>query len=89
MEFGQQFFFREIDLFDFATFFGLDFLKFSGPLSTDVLFCLHFEFIKKILSKCRSQSDCSVAQPVSLSAESSSVTSVPAPRKHSNNQTGE
>ena len=23
---------REIDLFDFTSFFGMDFLKFSGPL---------------------------------------------------------
>ena len=26
--------FREIDLFDFTSFFGLDFFKFSGPLWT-------------------------------------------------------
>ena len=32
MEFGQKKFFREIDLFDFTSFLGLDFLKFSGPL---------------------------------------------------------
>ena len=31
MEFGQKNFFREIDLFDFTSFFGLDFFKFSGP----------------------------------------------------------
>ena len=31
MEFGQIFF-REIDLFDFTSFFGLDLFKFSGPL---------------------------------------------------------
>ena len=31
MEFGQKNF-REIDLFDFTSFFGLDFLNFSGPL---------------------------------------------------------
>ena len=31
MEFGQKKF-REIDLFDFMKFFGLDFCKFSGPL---------------------------------------------------------
>ena len=31
MEFGQKIF-REIDLFDFTSFFGLDFFKFSGPL---------------------------------------------------------
>jgi len=43
---------------------------------------------KKVKGHERSQSDSTVAQPVSLSAESSSVTSVPAPRKHSNNQTG-
>ena len=30
-----QKFFREIDLFDFTSFFGLDFLKFSGPLWKD------------------------------------------------------
>ena len=29
-------FFCEIDLFDFTSFFGLDFLKFSGPLCTSV-----------------------------------------------------
>ena len=29
---AKMFFFREIDLFDFTSFFGLDFLKFSGPL---------------------------------------------------------
>ena len=40
---------------------------------------------KKVKGHERSQSDCSVAQqPVSLSAESSSVTSVPA-KKHSHN----
>ena len=27
-----QIFFREIDLFDFTSFFGLEFFKFSGPL---------------------------------------------------------
>ena len=42
---------------------------------------------KKVKGHERSQSDCSVAQPVSLSAESSSVTSVPA-RKQSHNLTG-
>ena len=31
MKFVQKFF-REIDLFDFTSFFGLDFFKFSGPL---------------------------------------------------------
>ena len=31
MGFGQNIF-REIDLFDFTSFFGLDFFKFSGPL---------------------------------------------------------
>ena len=31
MKFSQKFF-REIDLFDFTSFFGLDFFKFSGPL---------------------------------------------------------
>ena len=31
MDFGQKNFFREIDLFDFTSFFGLDFFKFSGP----------------------------------------------------------
>ena len=36
---------------------------------------------KKVKGHERSQSDCSVTQPVSLSAESSSVTSLPA-RKH-------
>lgn len=39
---------------------------------------------KKVKGHERSQSDCSVAQPVSLSAESSSVTSLPA-RKHLHN----
>ena len=34
MEFGQKNLFREIDLFDFTSFFGLDFFKFSGPLWT-------------------------------------------------------
>ena len=29
--FWSKNFFREIDLFDFTSFFGLDFLKFSGP----------------------------------------------------------
>ena len=29
-------FFREIDLFDFTSFFGLDFLKFSGPLCVGI-----------------------------------------------------
>ena len=28
-------FFREINLFDFTSFFGLDFLKFSGPMWHD------------------------------------------------------
>ena len=32
MEFGQKKFFREIDLFDFMSFFGPDFFAFSGPL---------------------------------------------------------
>ena len=32
MDFGKKNFFLEIDLFDFTSFFGLDFLKFSGPL---------------------------------------------------------
>ena len=32
MEFGQKNFFHEIELFDFATFFGLEFFKFSSPL---------------------------------------------------------
>ena len=31
LDFGQNFF-REIDFFDFTSFFGLDFFKFSGPL---------------------------------------------------------
>ena len=31
MEFGQKTF-REIDLFDFTSLFGLDFFKFSAPL---------------------------------------------------------
>ena len=31
MDFGQKRFFRDIDLFDFTSFFGLDFFKFSGP----------------------------------------------------------
>merc|ERR1719510_133427 len=42
---------------------------------------------KKVKGHERSQSDCSVAQPVSLSAESSSVTSLPA-RKHANHPIG-
>ena len=33
MEFGQKKF-HEIDLFDFMSFCGLDFFKFSGPLCT-------------------------------------------------------
>ena len=32
MVFGQKKIFREIDLFDFTSFFGLDFFKISGPL---------------------------------------------------------
>ena len=32
MELRQKNCFHEIDLFDFATFFGRDFFKFSGPL---------------------------------------------------------
>ena len=32
MEFGQNKFFREIDLFDFTRFFSPDFFKFSSPL---------------------------------------------------------
>ena len=31
MDFGQKIF-REIDLFDFASFFDLDFFTFFGPL---------------------------------------------------------
>ena len=31
MDLGQEIF-RKIELFDFTSFFGLDFLKFSGPL---------------------------------------------------------
>ena len=32
MEFGEKNCLREIDLFDFTSFLGLDFFKFSGPL---------------------------------------------------------
>ena len=32
MEFGQKKFFREINLFDFTNFLGLDFSNVSGPL---------------------------------------------------------
>ena len=40
MEFGQKIF-LEIDLFDFMSFFGLDYFKFSGPLCNP-LFYLFF-----------------------------------------------
>ena len=36
-----QIFFHEIDLFDFTSFFGLEFFKFSGPATYDI-------FIKNI-----------------------------------------
>ena len=36
MEFGQKNFFREIDLLNFTSFFGLDFLNFSGPLHNNI-----------------------------------------------------
>ena len=45
MTFAQKNFFREIYLFNFTRFFGLDFFKFSGPLCTgssiylNLLFC--------------------------------------------------
>ena len=32
MEFGEKNFFHEIDLFDFMSFFGSDFIKFFGSL---------------------------------------------------------
>ena len=32
MDLGPKIFFSEIDLFDFTSFFGLDFLKFAGLL---------------------------------------------------------
>ena len=31
---------REIDLFDFTSFFGQDFLKFSGPMCSWTMQCL-------------------------------------------------
>ena len=37
MEFGQINF-RAIDLFDFMSFFGQDFLNFSGPLCPNTLY---------------------------------------------------
>ena len=40
MEFGEKIFFREIDLFDFTSIFGLDLLKFSG------LLCIKINFSK-------------------------------------------
>ena len=40
MEFGQEKI-REIDLFDFMSFFGLDFFLFSGPL-WEVIFLFLF-----------------------------------------------
>ena len=46
MKFGQIFF-REIYLFDFTSFFGLDFFKFSGPLCHDDLPIHGFIFISK------------------------------------------
>ena len=41
MEFSHNFFFCEIDLFDFTSFFGLDFFKYSGQLCFEswVTFC--------------------------------------------------
>ena len=36
MEFGQKNFFREIDLFDFTSFFGLDFFNFLAHSETIV-----------------------------------------------------
>ena len=54
MEFGQKIF-REIDLFDFTSFFGLDFFKFSGPLCISspprlLLACKKFPIMFKCLS---------------------------------------
>ena len=53
MEFGQKKI-REIDLFDFTSFFGLDFFKFSGTL-WDIILSLekygNFIFWKIIWSK--------------------------------------
>ena len=46
MEFGQKKFFREIDLFDFMSFFGLDFFKFSGLLCL-LLHSISFNFFKR------------------------------------------
>ena len=43
-KFGQTFF-REIDLYDFMSFFSLDFFKFSGPLCT---VCCYYNFTKKM-----------------------------------------
>ena len=43
MEFGRIFF-REIDLIDFMSFFGVDFFKFSGPFCVGLLFDLTKKF---------------------------------------------
>ena len=37
MDFGQKKFFRETDLFDLKSFFGLEFLKFFGPLWSQII----------------------------------------------------
>ena len=42
--------FREIDLFDFTSFFGLDFFKFSGPLCVYKL--LYIDFPPKKITYC-------------------------------------
>ena len=39
MDFGQKNFSREIDLFDFMSFFGLDSLNFLALKLTDYTFC--------------------------------------------------
>ena len=72
-----EIFFREIDLFDFTSFLGLDILKFSGPLRCwDTI----FKFSKKIIvysylfreldsgsdSKKQDREDSSLAQKVYL-----------------------
>ena len=38
-------FFHEIDLFDFTSFFGLDFFKFSGPLCM-IYRCLFIDLLQ-------------------------------------------
>ena len=55
MEFGQKMKFREIDLFDFTSCFGLDFFKYSGPPCgvRHGFFCLSSQLFVYIFAICK------------------------------------